>query len=244
MKNFLQDLVSHTHSLGILPIVRVTATESEVSIDSLAEDNSVILYAKTLLPVPNLVGVCGMPNLNKLDLHLKCPEYKENASIKLIYNNEEDQTTPAGLLFKNEKGDYSNEYRFMSKAILDRKLEEVECPDFYWNVEFQPLQTSIQRFKYQIATHTEELTFSISLQQSDIVFKFGSSISHAGSFVFQPNVTGRLHSTLIFPKNTVLSVLNLSGDKKIKLSDSGAMLISVDSGIAVYDYIFPAELGD
>lgn len=241
MKDFLQDVVSHTHSLGVIPIIRVTASNGSITIDSLAEDHSVILNAQTHQPVGNLDGVFGMTNLNKLDMHLKCPDYKENASISLIYNSS-DTSVPTGLLFKNSAGDYSNEYRFMSREIVDKKIEEVECPDVHWNIEFSPSQASIQRFKYQIATHTEELTFSILLQNSNIVFNFGSNISHAGSFVFQPNVTGRLHSTLKFPKSIVLSVLNLSGDKTIKLSDSGAMLISVDSGIAVYDYIFPAEL--
>jgi hypothetical protein len=242
MKDFLKDLVSHTHSLGVIPIIRVTANNGEVRVDSLAEDHSVILNAKTHQPVANLDGVFGMPNLNKLDLHLKCPEYKENASIDLMYDVSSEQQIPSGLLFKNSVGDYTNEYRFMSRKIVDQKLDEFECPDVRWDIEFQPAQTSIQRFKYQIGTHLEDPSFSISLQSSDIVFKFGSIVSHAGSFVFQSNVSGKLRSTLIFPKNIVLSVLNLSGDKTIKLSDSGAMLISVDSGIAVYDYIFPAEL--
>jgi hypothetical protein len=33
----------------------------------------------------------------------------------------------------------------------------------------------------------------------------------------------------------------LSGDITMKISDQGAMQISVDSGIATYDYILPAQ---
>jgi hypothetical protein len=35
--------------------------------------------------------------------------------------------------------------------------------------------------------------------------------------------------------------MNLSGDKKIKISDDGAAEITVDSGLAVYRYILPAH---
>ena len=84
MKDFLQDLVAHTHSLGFLPLVKVTATNKETAIESMAEDRSVIVNAKTHQPVDNFEGVFGMPNLNKLDIHLKCPEYKENFSIDVV----------------------------------------------------------------------------------------------------------------------------------------------------------------
>ena len=45
MKNFLQDLVAHTHSLGFLPLVKITASEDETLIESMSEDRSVILTA-------------------------------------------------------------------------------------------------------------------------------------------------------------------------------------------------------
>jgi hypothetical protein len=39
----------------------------------------------------------------------------------------------------------------------------------------------------------------------------------------------------------VISILNLDGKIKMKISDQGAMQISVDSGIAEYNYILPAQ---
>lgn len=242
MKDFLQDLVAHTNALGILPIVRITADNGKIEMDSIANDHSVVLYASTHQPVAELDGVFGMPNLNKLDLHLKCPEYKSGASITLQHDTRNDKLVPTGLLFKNKAGDYSNNYRFMSREIVDKKLDAFEKPSIKWNIEFHPTQANIQRFKHQIAAHTEEDYFSIELKNGDITFSLGTEISHAGSFVFEPNVKGRLKSVLGFPKNSVLTVLNLNGNKTIKLSDApGALQITVDSGIASYDYIFPAN---
>jgi len=50
MKDILQDVVAHTHALGFLSLVKVS-NDDGTSIDSMAEDRSVILTAKTALPV-------------------------------------------------------------------------------------------------------------------------------------------------------------------------------------------------
>jgi len=39
----------------------------------------------------------------------------------------------------------------------------------------------------------------------------------------------------------VISILDLTGDKVMKISDDGAAMIAVDSGLAVYNYILPAQ---
>jgi hypothetical protein len=38
-----------------------------------------------------------------------------------------------------------------------------------------------------------------------------------------------------------MSILNLHGDKTMRIADAGALNITVDSGIAVYEYILPAQ---
>ena len=66
MKDILQDIVAHTHALGFLSLVKVTA-DNDTAIDAMAEDRSVILTATTHNPVPEFVGTFGMPNLGKLN---------------------------------------------------------------------------------------------------------------------------------------------------------------------------------
>jgi len=86
MKDILTDIVSHTHSLGIIPLVKITGTEAETMIESMAVDRSVIINAKTNSPVAEFNGTFGMPNLDKLNLHLRNPEYKE-LSLDLNYKH-------------------------------------------------------------------------------------------------------------------------------------------------------------
>ena len=241
MKDFLQDLVAHTHSLGFLPLVKVSASNKETSIESMAEDRSVIVSAKTHTPVESLEGVFGMPNLNKLDIHLKCPEYKENFSIDIVTQERNGETIPTGLHFKNGAGDFQNDYRFMNSDIINEKLKTVKFKGAAWTIEFVPSMASIQKLKFQASAHTEETTFQVSTDNNNLVFSFGDASTHAGSFVFQAGVDGKLRQTWSWPVNQVMSILNLTGDKTMRISDVGAMQIAVDSGIAQYDYILPAQ---
>jgi len=241
MKDFLQDLVAHTHSLGFLPLVKVTASAKETKIESMAEDRSVILNATTHTPVDNLEGTFGMPNLNKLDLHLKCPEYKEGAGINIVKQNRNGEDIPTGLHFQNATGDFENDYRFMNQDIINEKLKSVKFKGSTWDVEFEPTVAAIQRLKYQAAAHTEESVFQVSTDASNLVFSFGDASTHAGSFTFQSGITGKLKQTWSWPVNAVQSILALSGDITMRIADAGALGITIDSGTAVYEYILPAQ---
>ena len=241
MKDFLQDLVAHTHSLGFLPLVKVSASTAETVIESMAEDRSVILNAKAHNPIDEFEGTFGMPNLNKLDLHLKCPEYKEGAGIRVVKQNRNGEDIPTGLHFQNSTGDFENDYRFMNQDIINEKLKSVKFKGAKWDIEFEPLVTSIQKLKFQAQAHSEESVFQVKTDGNDLVFSFGDASTHAGSFTFQSNVSGKLKSTWSWPVVQVMSILNLAGDKTVRIADAGALQITVDSGIAQYDYILPAQ---
>ena len=241
MKDFLQDLVAHTHSLGILPLVKITSTDKETAIESMAEDRSVILNAKTKEPVENFEGVFGMPNLNKLDTHLKCPEYKENFTITVVKQERNGEEVPTGLHFVNGAGDFENDYRFMAEQVINDMLKSVKFKGATWNIEFEPTMASIQRLKFQAAAHTEENNFQVSTDNGNLVVSFGDASTHAGSFIFQAGVNGKLRQTWSWPVAAVQSILNLTGDKTMRIADAGALNITIDSGLAVYDYILPAQ---
>jgi len=241
MKDFLQDLVAHTHSLGFLPLVKVSSSSKETTIESMAEDRSVILNAKTHTPVDTFEGTFGMPNLNKLDLHLKCPEYKEGAGISVVTQQRNGEDIPTGLHFQNSTGDFENDYRFMNQDIINEKLKTVKFKGATWEVEFQPTVAAIQKLKYQAAAHTEETVFQVSTDNGNLVFSFGDASTHAGSFVFQSGITGKLKQTWSWPVNQVQAILALSGDITMRIADAGALGITVDSGSAVYEYILPAQ---
>jgi hypothetical protein len=240
MKDILQDVVAHTQALGFLSLVKVTNDEG-TTIDSMAEDRSVILSAETHNPVAEFVGTFGMPNLDKLNLHLKNPEYKDNAKIEVVQAERNGETIPTHIHFENAAGDFQNDYRFMNKAIIEEKLKTVKFKGASWNVEFTPSMASIARMKLMSAAHSEEPTFNVKTVDGNLVFSFGDASTHAGEFVFQHDVGGTLQHTWSWPVAQVQAILNLDGDATMSISDQGAMKISVDSGMVKYDYILPAQ---
>ena len=241
MKDILQDIVAHTHALGFLNIVKVNGDDAQTGIDSMAEDRSVIMQANTKNAQLEMKGTFGMPNLNKLDIHLKCPEYKDGASIDVVRQDRNGEQIPTGIHFKNASGDFKNDYRFMNAEIINEKLKTVKFKGASWDVEVSPTMASVQRFKMQATANAEETVFTVMTDSGDLKFKFGDASTHAGEFVFQPGITGQLKNEWAWPVAQVLAVLGLNGDKTMRISDQGAMQISVDSGLATYDYILPAQ---
>ena len=240
MKDILQDVVAHTHALGFLSLVKVSNDEG-TQIDSMAEDRSVILSAETATPVSEFVGTFGMPNLDKLALHLKNPEYKDNAKIEVVQAERNGEMIPTHIHFENAAGDFQNDYRFMNKAIIEEKLKTVKFKGASWAVEFAPSMASIARMKLMSAAHSEEPTFNVKTVDGNLVFSFGDASTHAGEFVFQHGVEGTLAHTWSWPVAQVQAILGLDGDATMSISDQGAMKISVNSGMATYDYILPAQ---
>lgn len=241
MKDILTDIVSHTHSLGIIPLVKITGTEAETLIEAMAEDRSVIINANTNSPVAEFNGTFGMPNLDKLNLHLKNPEYKENAKIEVVTAERNGEEIPVNLHFENQTGDFVNDYRFMNQQIVNEKLKSVKFKGAAWDIEFSPSVASIARLKLQAAAHSEETVFQVKAENNNLVFFFGDASTHAGSFVFEAGIKGKLKQAWSWPVTQVMSILNLDGDKVMKIADAGAMMITVDSGLASYDYILPAQ---
>ena len=240
MKDILQDVVAHTHALGFLSLVKVT-NEEGTQIDSMAEDRSVILSGTTATPVAEFKGTFGMPNLDKLALHLKNPEYKDNAKIDVVEAERNGEIIPTHIHFENAPGDFQNDYRFMNKAIIEEKLKTVKFKGATWEVTVQPSMASIARMKLMSAAHSEEPTFNVTTKDGNLVFSFGDASTHAGEFVFQHSVEGTLQHTWSWPVAQVQAILNLDGDTTMSISDQGAMKISVDSGMVKYDYILPAQ---
>lgn len=240
MKDILQDIVSHTHSLGFITTLKVICEDS-TTIESMAEDRSVVIYGETHNPINEFTGTFGMPNLEKLAYHLKNPEYKENAKIEVVQQERNGETVPTHIHFENDSGDFENNYGFMNKAIIEEKLKSVKFKGNSWNVEIQPSMASIARMKLMSGAHSEQTVFQVKTEDGNLNFYFGDEATHAGSFTFEHNIDGNLNHTWAWPVSQTIAILHLDGDKKMSISDQGAMMISVDSGMAKYDYILPAQ---
>ena len=222
-------------------LVKVSSDDATTNIESMAEDRSVIMSATTKNKVGEFTGVFGMPNLDKLALHLKCPEYQKDSKIEVVSAERNGETVPTHIHFENATGDFQNDYRFMNKQIIEEKLKTVKFKGASWDVEFSPSMASIQRMKFQSLAHSEETVFSVKSEGTNLMFNFGDASTHAGQFVFETNANGELKHSWSWPVAQVQAILGLDGKLSMKISDQGAMMITVDSGMTEYNYILPAQ---
>ena len=243
MKDILQDIVSHTQNLGFLTTVKITGTEDKIQINSMADDRSVIMEAETANPYPDMIGVFGMPQLQKLKYLLDGGEYKDDAKITVTTAERNGETIPVGIHFENKDGDFKNDYRFMNQEIINEKMKTVKFRGVKWDVEIEPTVAAVQRFNFQAGANNEHPTFLARTEDGNLKFIFGDASTHGGEFVFAAGVTGKLQRGWTWPVLPILSILKIAdvNNTKMSLSDEGAIQIMLDSGIATYKYIIPAQ---
>ena len=238
MRDYLLDLVEHTYDLGCIDLVKIVGDTSKTEIVGLAEDLSVVIRGNFHNPVADFVGTFGMPNLGKLKTLLNLQEYREDAKLTITKRADGE---PDGITFENKIGDFKNNYRFMASGIVNEKLKTAKIRPVTWHIEFEPTNAAIQRLKWQMSANAEEANFQAKTENGYLKFFFGDHSTHSGNFVFHPGVSGQLKRAWAWPAKQFVSIMDLTGDKKVRISDDGAAEITVDSGLAVYQYLLPAQ---
>ena len=241
MKDNLLDLIEYTHGLGIIDLVKINGTATLTEINAIADDKSVIVSGTTKTPVADFIGTFGMPNLGKLKTILSFDDYDANATISMTQKQVDGANVPQAIHFATKNNDFINDYRLMSKALIEEKVRNVTFKGAAWDVEFEPTIAGILRLKKQAQANSEELNFTTKTEGGDLKIFFGEPSTHSGNFVFQPGITGTLSRTWQWPVKVFLSIMDLPGDKTVRISDQGAAEITVDSGYTIYQYLLPAQ---
>jgi hypothetical protein len=172
MKDNLQDLIQHTHGLGNVDLIKVSGTDTETQINAVAEDKTVIVSGTLNSPVADFIGVFGMPNLGKLKTILGFDDYDTDAKISVATTSRDGVDTPTTIHFETKDGSFVNDYRLMSKAIVEEKVKSVTFKGTTWNVEFQPSIAGIQRLKKQASANSEQEHFTMTTVNGDLKINF------------------------------------------------------------------------
>ncbi len=241
MKDNLKDLIEHTYGLGNIDLIKVTGTDKETQINAIAEDKSVIVSGTFKSPISDFIGVFGMPNLGKLKTIIGFEEYDSEAKINVTKQTNNGVDVPSAIHFETKNGDFINDYRLMNKTIAEEKVKSVTFKGAAWGVEFEPTVAGILRLKKQASANSEEQNFTIKTENGDLKIYFGDPSTHSGNFVFHTGVTGSLSKTWMWPVKQFQAIMDLVGDKTVRISDAGAAEVTVDSGTATYRYLLPAQ---
>lgn len=241
MKDYLLDVITHTNSLDGVDLIKITGTDTQTQVNAIADNKNVIISGTFKNPIVDFVGVFGMPNLSKLKTILSFDEYDENARIALVTTNRNGEDVPSSIHFETATGDFVNDYRLMSKELIEEKVKAVAFKGATWNIEFEPTIAGVQRLKKQASANSEEEFFTVKTDKTDVKIHFGDPSTHSGNFVFQSGVSGSLNRAWMFPVKAFLNIMDMVGDKTIRISDQGVAEITVDSEISNYKYYLPAQ---
>ena len=241
MRDGLMDLVSHTHDLGCIDLIKIVGDADSTKIQGVAEDRSVVLDGSFNTTINEFNGTFGMPNLSKLKVLLNLEEYLEDAEISVQKQDRKGENVPVGMHFENKTGDFKNDYRFMVQEIVENKIKALKFKGANWDVEFEPTVAGVARLKMQIQANSEETLFQTKIEDGNLKFMFGDHSTHAGEFVFHAGIEGQLNAGWNWPVAHFSKIMDLAGDKVIRFSNQGACQITVNSGLAVYNYILLAQ---
>lgn len=243
-RDVVQDIVKHTAGLGFISSVKVSGTDAETTLDAMDNDRTVILKATLHNAVPEFAGEFGLGNLGFLSGVSGLPNYQaDDATVDVVSRDRNGVTTPDHLLFKDIEGN-TDQYRFMSKEIVEQTLQTVKFKGVEWDVVFEPTKQKVSELQQVAGIYGGiEPNFTVKTEDGNLVVTVGASDgSFTGKRTFATNVSGDLNEGYAWPLSQVLAILKLgmSGSCVMNISTKGALMISVDSGIGKYDYILPA----
>jgi len=244
MKDYLHDIITYAHGLGVIDLVKINGTDTETEVTSYYSDGQTVVIVNGMFktPMTEFKGTFGMPNLSKLKTILSFDDYDNESKIDLIREDRDgEQDVPVRIHFETANKDFINDYRLMSKSLINDKLKKAVFTGATWNVEFEPTVSAIGRLKKQAQANSEELVFNTRTENGDLKIYFGDFSSHSGNFVFHSGVTGTLSRAWNWPVKFFLAIMDMPGNKIIRLADAGAAEIVVDSGLATWTYYLPAQ---
>jgi len=243
-RDIVQDIVKHTAGLGFITSVKVTGSDEETTLDAMDADRTVILQAKLHNAVEDFNGEFGLGNLGFLAGVSSLPNYQaDDATVNVVTRERNGVTVPDHLMFKDTDGN-TDQYRFMSKEIIEQTLQTVKFKGVEWDVTFEPTKAKVNELQQVAGIYGGiEPNFTVKTDGSDLIVTVGAADgSFTGKRTFAQNVNGEITEGYAWPLAQVLAILKLgmSGTCVMQISKKGALMISVDSGIGKYDYILPA----
>ena len=243
-RDIVQDIVKHTAGLGFITSVKVTGTDESTTLDAMDADRKVILQAKLHNTVEEFTGEFGLGNLGFLAGVTALGNYQtDDATVDVVARDRNGVSSPDHLMFKDADGN-TDQYRFMSKEIIEQTLQTVKFKGVEWDVTLEPTKAKVNELQQVAGIYGGiEPNFTVKTEGTDLIVTVGAADgSFTGKRTFAQNVNGEITEGYAWPLAQVLAILKLgmSGTCVMQISKKGALMISVDSGIGKYDYILPA----
>ena len=245
LADIFSDILTHTHSLGFIDMVKITSDEKETNIKAIDENKTVVFYGKMKTPVADLVGTVGLSRMAVLSGYLKFPPFTtDTATVEIITQKRSDEEVPAEVRFSSKDG-HSASYRFMHRDIAE---EQIKVPPFQgatWDVVVTPTSANMKDLGYfNGVLGSFEPVFTAKTEDGGLNLYIGSGPTDRAVVPFADKVNGTLAGNLSWPLIQTLSILKLAKkaeDCTMSFSNKGALKIELSTAIGEYEYILPAR---
>lgn len=256
--NYLKDLVAHTSGLGINSI-KITGDGTNAIIEGSDETNkTLVIKGKFLKEVPEFEGVCGFNELELLTNYVNAYKHRDDTAVIV----REDRTYPQvvtdddGNDVLGDNGEpetesvtnnviteihfgrgtqMKNDYRVMDLRVLPTQPKFGGLP---WDVVVEPTKRGIDLLSTQAGFNAEKF-FGLTVDDGTMYLTLGAT----GVIEFAYDVDGDITRAWTWEIKKVLDVLKLSSDAEctMSFSDRGALQITLNTGLAEYNYVIPAK---
>lgn len=246
VKDFLKDIIHHTHRLGFFEIVRITGKEDGTHIESINQDKTVILKAKTMTAVPEFDDITvGLSRMGILDGYLKFPGFtEEGASIQIENQTRGDGSqVPAEVQFRSAEGNTAT-YRLMSPEVVNAQMREIKFKGAEFDVSVMPTSRNIRELGYfNSVLSSFNSDFTPVTEDGALYFLIGDQNGDRSRVLINNNVDGDLTHKFSWPLDQVLNILKLAAADHCRMdfNSKGLLQIKVFSTLAEYTYFLPTK---
>ncbi len=243
--DILSDVLTHTHGLGFVDMVKIVSAEDETKIEAMDEDKTVVIYGKLNSPMTELQGTVGLSRMAVLQGYLKFPHYTaDGATVEIVTQQRGGEDVPAEVSFKSPDG-HKASYRFMSKDVADEQIKVPLFKGVEWDVVITPTEENMKDLSYfNNVLGSFEPVFTAKTEGTDLLFYIGSGATDRATVPFASGVSGSLSGNLSWPLVETLAILKLAtkaDDCTMSFSSKGALKIELDTDLAKFEYILPAR---
>ena len=260
LKSAIQDIVHHTASLGVFDAVRIrTGDDGTILLDAIDSDLNVAMCGRMKKNVPEFEGhYFGFGKLGHFDKLLKLENYAgEGGTVRVgtttrkvrKFGKKETEILES-FVFEDSDGNRDTA-TLLDPDHVDHAIgrEAKEFNGKEWEVTIEPDASKVEQMMQAAAIYASLKVefFGVRTEGSDLLFEFISKkTGTAGRRVFASGVDGTLEGPRMWDIATFQKVIRLGMNREgcsIHFSGNRAvMMIRIDSGVAVYDYILLGKM--
>lgn len=244
--DIFRDVLKHTFNTGHMDMVKLSSVDGNIVVEAKVPDHSIVLTGVVPTSIDKLDGVVGLSRMQILKGFLALDCFNEDgARVTVATQMKGESSVPAELLFASKGNRVIGTYRFMSPEVAE---DQIKIPPFkgaVWDVEIVPTTVGMREFTSMnniLSSYEED--FTVKTNGTALEFFVGSAASSQAKITFATGITGSLKHAWAWPLSQVMAILKLYDTSKtftMAFSSQGALKITVDSGIGIYEYILPAR---